>query len=217
MLRLHGRLRLLVRGDNGLMPEPFGFNHTEDHPMARFPVHSIESTPEASRDTMRALHRRFGFVPNLIGELAAAPATLKAYAALSQILEETTFDPVEQQLILIATSLANDCRYCVAAHSAGLKMAGLAQDQIDALREGRALGDGKLEALRKITFAVVDRRGRPSAVEVRSFLESGYRQEQLLELLVGVAAKTISNYTNHLADTPLDRELEAFAWEPTAA
>jgi len=185
--------------------------------MPRFPVHSIESAPEASRETMRGLKQKFGFVPNLIGELAAAPATLKAYAALSRLLEETTFDPVEQQLILIATSLANDCRYCVAAHSAGLKMAGLAQDQVDALREGRVLADGRLEALRKITFAVVDRRGRPNAAEVRSFLESGYRPEQMLELLVGVAAKTISNYTNHLAETPLDRELEVFSWKPTTA
>lgn len=185
--------------------------------MPAFTIHTIDSAPETSRETMRAIKQKFGFVPNLIGELGAAPAALKAYATLSGLLEETSLSPVEQQLVLAAASIANGCHYCVAAHSMGLRMAGLAQDQIDAVREGRELGDGKLEALRNFTAAVVTKRGRLDGAEVQAFLKAGYREDQALEVLVGVAAKTISNYTNHLAGTPLDRQMEAFAWEPATA
>ncbi len=185
--------------------------------MPVFTIHTINSAPEPSRETMRAIKQKFGFVPNLIGELAAAPAAVKAYATLSGLLEETSLSPVEQQLVLAATSIANGCDYCVAAHSMGLKMAGLAQDQIEVIRENRELADGKLEVLRKFTAAVVEKRGRLDSTDVQAFLKAGYREEQILEVLVGVAAKILSNYTNHLAGTPLDTQMEAFAWEPATA
>jgi len=185
--------------------------------MPTFTIHTIESAPEGSRETMRAIERKFGFVPNLIGELGAAPAALNAYAALSGLLETTSLTPIEQQLVLAATSIANGCDYCVAAHSMGLKMTGLSQDQIDAIRGGRELADGRLDALRRFTLALVTKRGRPSGSEVQAFLEAGFREAQVLEVLVGVAAKTISNYTNHLADTPLDPQMKGFAWEPSMA
>lgn len=185
--------------------------------MPKFTIHTIDSAPEASRETMRAIRQKFGFVPNLIGELAAAPAAVQAYATLSGLLEGTSLSPTEQQLVLVATSIANGCHYCVAAHSMGLKMAGLAQDQIEAIRENRELADGKLEALRKFTSAVVEKRGHLDSADVGAFLKAGYREEQILDVLVGVAAKTLSNYTNHLAGTPLDKQMEAFAWEPATA
>ena len=182
--------------------------------MAQFTIHTIDSAPEASRETMRAVQQKYGFVPNLIGELAAAPAAVKAYATLSGLLEVTSLKRVEQQLVLVAASAANGCHYCVAAHSAGLKMAGLAQDQIESIRENRELRDRKLEQLRRFTSAVVEKRGHIDSAEVHAFLSAGYREEQVFEVLVGVAMKTLSNYTNHLAGTPLDKQLEAFAWEP---
>jgi len=105
----------------------------------------------------------------------------------------------------------------VAAHTAGLKSAGLADDQIEALREGRPLADNRLRALRALTTAIVDRRGRVSEVELQQFLNAGFTQEQVLEVLVGIAMKTLSNYTNHIAETPLDTQLQPFAWESALA
>ena len=182
--------------------------------MPQFTIYRIDSAPRASRETLRLIQQKYGFVPNLIGELAAAPAAVMAYATLSGLLEGTSLSPVEQQLVLVAASIANECHYCVAAHSAGLKMAGLAQDQIEAIRENRELADGRLEALRRFTSAVVEKRGHLDSAEVQTFLKTGYREEQVFEVLVGVAMKTLSNYANHLASTPLDKRFEAFAWEP---
>ncbi|MBI4539381.1 MAG: carboxymuconolactone decarboxylase family protein [Gemmatimonadetes bacterium] len=185
--------------------------------MSEFTIHTIESAPAGSRETVQAIQQKFGFVPNLIGELAAAPSAVKAYATLGQLLEQTSLTTVEQQLVLLTVSVANGCRYCVAAHSGGLKAAGLGADQIEAAREGRMLADPQLQALQRFTLAVVETRGHVDEVDLRAFLDAGYRKDQILEVLVGVAMKTLSNYTNHIARTPLDRQLEAFAWEPAAA
>lgn len=185
--------------------------------MLLFPIHDLESAPAGARATMEAVRARFGFIPNLIGELAAAPAAVKAYATLSELFGQSSLSPVEQQVVLLSVSRANGCHYCVAAHSAGLKMAGAADEVMAALRDGRPLADPKLEALRALATQLVDRRGHVPPEELQRFLDAGYRAEQVLEVLVGAAMKTLSNYTNHLAETPLDPQFGRFAWEPAAA
>lgn len=185
--------------------------------MADFTIHTLETAPEPARETLAAIQRKFGFIPNLMGELAATPAALKAYTALNELLTETSLTPIEQQVVLTAASIANGCEYCVAAHSAGLKSAGLEEGEIDAVRNGRPLADAKLEALRTFTAAVVERRGWVKQTEFDRFLNAGYRREQVFDVLVGVSMKTLSNYANHIAGTPLDRQLQPFAWEPATA
>lgn len=184
--------------------------------MTAFKIHTIESAPPAARGTLEAARQKYGFVPNLLGELAGAPAALKAYIALSELLGQTSLSPVAQQVVLVAASMANGCHYCVAAHTAGLKMAGLADDQIDALRSGRPLADAKLDALRVFTIRVVERRGWVDDADVQRFVDAGYAREQVFDILLGVAMKTLSNYSNHIADTPLDKQLQPFAWEAAA-
>lgn len=183
--------------------------------MRNFTLHTVDSCPAASREALEVVEKKFGFVPNLIKELAAAPAAVNAYVTLSGLFDGTSLTPVERQIVLATASVANGCEYCVAAHTAGLKMAALAGDQIDAIRESRPLADRKLEGLRSFTTAVVAKRGWIDEADLGAFLQAGYTREQVLEVLVGVAMKTLSNYANHLAQTPLDKELEAFAWEPS--
>lgn len=166
---------------------------------------------------MEAVAKKFGFLPNLIRELAGAPAAVKAYVTLNGLLDETSLTSVERQIVLATTSVENGCEYCVAAHTAGLKMAGLAGHQIEAIREQRPLADRRLEALRTFTANVVNKRGWIDNADLDAFLQAGYTKEQVLEVLVGVAMKTLSNYANHIAQTPLDKELQAFAWEPSHA
>lgn len=185
--------------------------------MPSFTIHTIDSAPAAARGTLEAARKKFGFLPNLLGELAAAPSALNAYVTLNELLAGSSLRAVEQQVVLIAASVVNGCTYCVAAHTAGLKSAGLPDDQIEALQEGRPLADNRLQALRALTIAIVDRRGRVSEGELQQFLNAGFTQEQVLEVLVGIAMKTLSNYTNHIAETPLDTQLQPFAWEPAIA
>ncbi len=184
--------------------------------MSQFVILTVDSAPIEARPALQAAQGKFGFLPNLLGELAAAPAALQAYLTLNELLGKTSFSPAAQQVILITVSRTNDCDYCVAAHTAGAKMAKLADDQIDAVRRGGPLADPQLEALRAFTAAVVEQRGHVSEVQLQDFLTSGHTQAQVFEVLVGVAMKTLSNYANHIADTPLDPQLQPFAWEPAA-
>ena len=180
--------------------------------MPTFTLHTHETAPPAARDAMAAVTRKFGFLPNLIREMAEAPSTVKGYLGLGELLEQTSLSPVEQQLVLASVSLANTCEYCVAAHSAGLRQAGLPPSEVDALRGQRSLADPQLEALRSFTIEVVETRGRPSPEVLDAFRTAGYGNRQMLEVILAIGMKTISNYVNHLADTPLDRELRAFVW-----
>lgn len=184
--------------------------------MSSFTIHTIESAPAAARETLEAAKKKFGFLPNLLGELAAAPVALKAYVQLNQLVSESSLSPVAQQVLLVSVSMVNNCHYCVAAHTAGLKMAGLADDEIDALRAGRPLADATLDALRVFAMTAVEQRGVIAPSDLQRFVDAGYAPEQAFEVLVGVAMKTLSNYTNHIAATPLDAPLKAFAWTPAA-
>lgn len=96
-------------------------------------------------------------------------------------------------------------------------MAGLADDRIAVLRAGQPLADAKLDALRVFAMTVVEQRGVIEPADLQRFVDAGYQPAQAFEVLVGVAMKTLSNYTNHIAATPLDARLQAFAWEPPAA
>lgn len=180
--------------------------------MAHFPIHTAETAPEAARATLAATQAGWGFVPNLHAKLATAPATLEAYGTLFGLVGKTSFSPAEQQVAFLTVSALHECEYCVSGHTVLAGKAGLSAAAIEALREGGSLPEPKLEALHRFTAAVVNGRGRVAPGETAAFLAAGYTEQQVLELLVVVAAKTISNYANHLAGTPLDGIMAKTAW-----
>lgn len=182
-----------------------------------FQVHTKDTAPEGARETLEAIEQKYGFVPNIFGVMAEAPALLKAYATMQGILGETTLTPVEQQVVLLAVSNFHQCTYCMAAHSTVAKKSDAPDAVVQALREGRPLPDEKLEALRRLAVEIVETRGWPSDAALEAFLAAGYGKAQVLEVIVGVAMKTLSNFTNHLADTPTDEVFEAHRWERPAA
>lgn len=180
----------------------------------KFEVHTLTSAPEASRPLLQAAAARYGFVPNLFRILAESPAALGAYLGIADALNRTRLTPAEREIVTIAVSVENACTYCVAAHSTVARMVQVPEEAIAAVRAGRAVADPKLEALRQFATAVVTTRGRPGTEELRVFQVAGYDSGHVLDVLAIVAMKTLSNYTNHIADTPLD---EAFAAEQWAA
>jgi len=180
-----------------------------------FNVWDIDSAPEGSRSALEAVRKKFGFVPNLLGVLAEAPSALEAYLAVSSAFEKSSLTRAEQQVVLLATSVENRCRYCVAAHTMVAKMVGASEDLIRSVREGDEIQDVKLRALRRFTRRVVATSGWVSDEEVKLFIDAGYTKAQLLEVLVGVTQKTLSNYTNHIAHTRLDAAFAASAWVPS--
>lgn len=180
--------------------------------MPRFPIHTPATAPEAARPILAGAQAGWGFVPNLHATLAAAPTALTAYTALFDLAGKGSFTAAEQQVAYLTVSALHECEYCVSGHSALAQGAGLDAATIAALREGAPLPDARLQALRAFAASLVLNRGRVPPGETEAFLAAGYTEAQALELLVIVAAKTISNYANHLAATPLDAFMAKTAW-----
>ncbi len=181
-----------------------------------YAVHTVETAPDAATQTLAAAQSAYGFLPNLLAVMAEAPALVKAYTTLSKIFEETSFSPAERQVVLLTTSFENECAYCMAAHSAVAGMQKVPQDAIAAIRSGAPIADKTLEALHRFTASVVASRGWPSEQDVAAFLAAGYTKAQILEVVLGVGLKTLSNYTNHVAETPLDAAFQPLAWTKAA-
>ncbi len=181
--------------------------------MAQFKQHSAESAPQGGTDVLNRATDTFGMVPNLIATMTESPTVADAYLDLHERFGNSSFSPTEQQVVTLTASFVNECHYCMAAESAVSKMSGVDQDVIEALRHGTPLTDSRLEALRTFTKSVVETRGWAGDDAVGSFLDAGFTKAQVLEVVLGVAKKVMSNYTNHLAETPVDEAFQSFAWQ----
>jgi uncharacterized peroxidase-related enzyme len=180
---------------------------------SRFPVHTIATAPDAAKPTLEEVGRKYGFVPNLMGVFASAPGALQAYLAISEQFARTSLPADEREVVLLTTARANECVYCVAVHSATATMAKVPAQVIGAIREDRPIPDARLESVRRLTRAIVISRGWPSEDDIAAFLAAGHQPAQILEVVLGVTLKTLSNYTNHLAQQPLDGAFAAHRWD----
>ncbi|MDF1544527.1 MAG: carboxymuconolactone decarboxylase family protein [bacterium] len=176
------------------------------------PVNTIETAPEEAKTTLQSVQKMLGFVPNLYGMLSNNPVTLDAYLYLSKALEKSGLNALEQQVVLLTGSIENGCEYCVAAHSAIAGMMKLPESVVQALRNSQPIVDEKLESLRSFTATVVQQRGHLKDVQVSEFLAAGYTGATILAVITAVALKTISNYANHIANTPLDEAFQSHSW-----
>ncbi len=180
--------------------------------MTTFPVHSSDTAPEGSKPVLAAAQKKFGFVPNLFRIMAEAPAAGEAYLAVMDSFESSSLSDAEKQTVLLSVSFVNECDYCVAAHTLVAGMKNVPAEIIEALRSGTTLRDPKLEVLAVLTRSIVETRGWPTEAAKEAFFAAGYGTREYLEVIVGVTVKTLSNYVNHAADTPLDTAFKAHKW-----
>ena len=185
--------------------------------MTQFTVHTAETAPDASKPFIEGARKAFGLVPNLIGLFAESPAVVEGYLGLAGAFQKSGLSALEREVVLIAASVENGCHYCVAAHTTVADGQKLDRSVIDAVRAGGPIGDAKLEALRHFATRMVRERGWVDADGLQALLDAGYTRANALEVVLGIGLKTISNYTNHLADTPLDAAFRRNAFTPAVA
>lgn len=166
--------------------------------------YQVDEVPESARHHLEKAKKKFGFVPNLLRFMAESPAALHGYLTLDDIFASTSLSLKERTVVILTASVENGCRYCIAAHSTQGLTQGISHEIIHAIRTGGALPDPRFGALRNMVRDLIRKHGCVSEPDVRAFLDAGFTREQLLETVVGIAVKTISNYTNHIVDTPLD-------------
>lgn len=179
--------------------------------MLNFTVHSVDKAPAESQDLLQGVQTAYGFVPNLAAVMAESPALLNAYLKLSDLFNQTSLTEFERQVVLLVVSRENTCHYCVAAHCTIAQMRGVPAGIVEAIRADRPLADPRLQALRQMTQSLVATRGYPALEVVHQFQAAGYTESNTLEVILGIGLKTLSNYTNHLAHTPVDAAFSAFA------
>ncbi|MDX1294241.1 MAG: carboxymuconolactone decarboxylase family protein [Hyphomonas sp.] len=185
--------------------------------MNRLTINTTATAPDASRDILQAIEDGLGFVPNVYGVFANAPAALKGLAALNTAFGETSFSPAECEIIALATSVHNQCPYCVAGHSTFALHHGVDRETVNAVRNGGVSDDPKLQALGQITFRILETKGALSPADMRAFLNADYRTSQVLELLIGIAGKTMTNFAAKILHLPLDDEFADQAWSSDSA
>ena len=85
----------------------------------------------------------------------------------------------------------------------------------DVIETARAVGsydDPRLETLRVFTLKLVEKRGWTSSQDLEAFLVAGFTKQNVIEILVAISHKVLSNYTNHIVDTPVDDAFKRFTW-----
>jgi uncharacterized peroxidase-related enzyme len=185
--------------------------------MSEFRIHDQDSAPADSRPLLEASQKTYGMIPNLHGVLAESPQALKAYQDLHELVLNTSLDDTETNVVWLTINVEHGCHYCVPAHTAIAHSIKVDPAVIEALREEKPLEESRLEALRTFTLALVRERGRVNADELAAFRAAGYGERQVLDILVAVSQKVLSNYLNHIAETPVDAPFEQFAWNPDDA
>ena len=185
--------------------------------MTTFTIHDKSNADGERKETLEAVEKKYGFVPNLLGGLAEAPTAARAYMALGDVVGQTSFTPTERHVAWFAVNYYNNCHYCMPAHTAIAKSEKVDDAVIEAARNGGGYADPKLQALHDFVTALVDQRGDLEDATVQKFIDAGYSKQHVLEAVVVVAHKTISNYANHLMQTPVDAPFANFAWKKDEA
>lgn len=137
--------------------------------MATYSQHTVDTAPEGSKPILSAIKGKMGFVPNLMATMAESPVLVESYMTMMGIFEKTDLTPTESEIILMTNNRLNGCTYCMAAHTAVSKMAGIDDSVIEALRAGTPIADptpgvrSDTDSIRELapTLDAISDKGRP--------------------------------------------------------
>ncbi|MFO0690065.1 MAG: carboxymuconolactone decarboxylase family protein [Myxococcota bacterium] len=148
------------------------------------------------------LEKNLGFVPNLYATFAHSKSALASYLAFQNA--KSSLNAKAREAINLVVSEVNACEYCLAAHTALGRRVGFSDEQIVELRRGGASWDPKLDALARLARGLVVERGHVEPALVEEFLEAGWTRENLVDSIVVVGDKTVSNYLHGATGVPVD-------------
>ena len=182
-----------------------------EHYQMKATLKDKEEVNAQAKELFERSEKELKMIPNLYKAMANAPEILQAYMdGDNNFRKNSGFTPAEQEVILLVISYENGCDYCMAAHSSMADFySNVPQEVTEAIREDKPIEDNKLSALASMTREMLLSRGRPKESVVENFLNAGYSEKQLLDIVLAISIKTLSNYTNHLFNTPVDKAFKA--------
>jgi uncharacterized peroxidase-related enzyme len=176
------------------------------------PALSPETATGAQKEILETAQKQVGFIPNMYANMANVPGLLSTYLyGYGLFRKDSGFTPAEQEVVFLAVSQTNGCKYCTAAHSMiADKMSGVPADVLQAIRSGQPIADARLAALFALTQDLVKNLGQASPAKVKAFLDVGYTESHVLNIILAVSVKVLSNYTNHAFATEVDERFAAY-------
>lgn len=166
------------------------------------PKNDDELCPQ-SRPVLDAYAEQTGLRPNVLRTLAWSPAALQGVVGLLGALDDTVLDPCLRERVALAVAQANGCTYCLSAHSALGKQAGLDEDNIEDSRWA-ACENPRDRAVLGFVRALVIRRGAVCPSEIERLHAAGFGERHIVELVAFVSAHVFLNYLTEAARTPVD-------------
>lgn len=187
---------------------------TQTPALLNLPALDINRANTSQQAVLQKALDQVGFIPNMYAHMVHSPGLLDTYLyGYSHFRDNSELTPVEQEVIFLTISRENSCHYCVTAHSMlADKMSGVPKEVTQAIRDNAPIDDPKLAALSTFTQQMVESRGNPTANDIEAFLAAGYSQRHALEIVLAIAVKTLSNFSNHLFNTPVDEMFAPYLW-----
>ncbi len=173
---------------------------------------TLETANPEQKEILEAALKQIGFIPNMYANMVNAPGVLTTYLHGYAAFRQTSgFTPTEQEVVFLAISQQNGCSYCTAAHSMlADKMSHVPAPVLEAIRAHQPIPDTELQALYTYAQELMKTDGKPSQATGDAFLAAGYTESDALQIVLAAAVKTLSNYTNHLCQTPVDDKFAAY-------
>lgn len=187
-------------------PSLIRFNHFHSiwrKTMSRLNTLSDQQATDSTTKLFSSIQGKLGTVPNMMRAMGNSPAALSAYLQFSGQLAGGILTAKQRELIALTVGQANGCDYCLAAHSALGKMAGLSADQIADARRGQSVNSAD-EALLQLASQLVAERGHVTDAELSKVREHGFDDAAIAEVIANVALNLFTNYFNHVADPDVD-------------
>ncbi|MBD3895845.1 carboxymuconolactone decarboxylase family protein [Halomonas sp. ML-15] len=176
---------------------------------------TLDNADERARPLLEQANAKLGFVPNMYAGMAKAPGVLDTYLHGYELFREASgFTPPEQEVVFLTISRLNGCGYCMSAHSMlADKMSQVPADVLEAIRDDKPIPDQRLAALSAFTSVMFESRGKPANEDVTAFLAAGFEEQHILQIVLAMAVKTLSNYANHVNHPELDDAFAGHAWQ----
>jgi len=166
--------------------------------MSQFTFYTPEIANGEGKALLTSIEKSFGFVPNLFAYMAEAPSA-------------------QQQIVLLAISVENQCEFCTVVHRALGKMNKSNQQTLDALNTNTKINDASDRVLITFTRKMVNQRGHMDQSDIQNFLKTGFNKQQILEIVLAVSIKTLSNYISHLTEPKPNGEFHKRQIQPRSA
>ena len=156
-----------------------------------------------ARALLDQIHGAFGTTPNMFRAVANSPAALQSMWAAFGALGGGVVGAALGEQIAVAVANRNACDYCLAAHTALGRKAGVSGDALAAAQSGES-ADPRTAAVLRFALQLVNQRGQVDAADVQALRDQGLSDEHIVEVVAHVALNLFTNYVNVALAVPVD-------------